>query len=147
MGVGAFKYLGANIGESPRLVSYWKPLINRVDLKLKSWDPSSLSMAGRLVLIKSSLDSLPTYWFNLYKIPATVLGQLEQARRNFLWGSKTANGLQKGRIHLLKWDKVCQSKKVGGLGLTSLKLKNTSLLAKWWWRSYSERDRLWNRLL
>ncbi|KAK1401501.1 hypothetical protein POM88_001106 [Heracleum sosnowskyi] len=29
----------------------------------------------------------------------------------------------------------------------SLKLKNFALLAKWWWRSYRERDALWNIIL
>lgn len=147
VGLGAFKYLGANIGESPRLISYWDPLIKKVDLKLKSWDAESISMAGRLILIKSALDSLPTYWFSLYKIPETLIKKLEQVRRSFLWGSRSVGDSKRKRMHLIKWEKVCSSKQVGGLGLVPLRLKNNSLLAKWWWRTYTERDRFWNRVL
>lgn len=38
-------------------------------------------------------------------------------------------------------------KNSGGLGIVPLKHRNISLLAKWWWRCYNERNRLWNRLL
>lgn len=32
------------------------------------------------------------------------------------------------------------------MGLTSIKDRNISLLAKWWWRAYSERGTFWNNL-
>lgn len=147
MGVGAFKYLGANIGESPRSIFLLESTNQKGGIEVKILGCFIKSMASRLVLIKSSLDSHPTYWINLYKIPTAVIGHLEQARRSFLWGSKSVSGSQRKTIHLLNWDKVCRNKQDGGLELTSLKLKNTSLLAKWLWRSYSERDKLWNKLL
>lgn len=42
------------------------------------------------------------------------------------------------KYHLVKWDEVIQSKKVGGLGLRNLKLQNQNLLMKWLWRFASQ---------
>ncbi|KAK1372699.1 hypothetical protein POM88_028892 [Heracleum sosnowskyi] len=50
-------------------------------------------------------------------------------------------------MHMLKWDVVCSRKKVGGIGIFSLKRRNIALLAKWWWRHMTEPDSLWNKIL
>lgn len=50
-------------------------------------------------------------------------------------------------MHLLCWKKTCLSKKKGGLGITSIKHRNISLLAKWWWRNKKETNSLWQRIL
>lgn len=102
------------------------------------------NIAGRLVILKAVLDSIPIYWFNLYKVPVTVINKIDKIRRDFLW-----NGLiqDSNKMHLLSWSKVCMSKSEGGLGITSLKNRNISLLAKWWWRYRKDSNSLWNRIL
>ena len=35
---------------------------------------------------------------------------------------------------MVKWDRVCRSKKKGGLGVKDLRKQNISLLVKWWWK-------------
>src|ERR1041385_6130618 len=35
---------------------------------------------------------------------------------------------------MVKWDRVCRSKKKGGLGVKNLHRQNVSLLTKWWWK-------------
>lgn len=75
-------------------------------------------MTRNLVLLKASLDSVPIFWFNIFKIPNTVLSRLERVRRNFLWGTKKVNGIE--RMHLLSWEKVCAPKAEGGLDLNLL---------------------------
>jgi hypothetical protein len=37
------------------------------------------------------------------------------------------------KYHLVRWEKVCKTKKKGGLGLQDLRKVNLSLLCKWWW--------------
>lgn len=64
------KYLGSVIGPSPGRLEYWKPLCHKFHSKLQNWDAGSISMAGRLVLIRYVLDILPSYWLNLFKIPS-----------------------------------------------------------------------------
>jgi hypothetical protein len=50
--------------------------------------------------------------------------------RGFFWHGKK---LKKG-YYMVKWSKVCRSKKKGGLGLLDLQKQNINLLCKWWWK-------------
>ncbi|XP_063935611.1 uncharacterized protein LOC135147087 [Daucus carota subsp. sativus] len=137
-------YLGAPIGQSPKRTIFWRPLEHKIASKLQRWNASNVSMAGRLVLLQSVLDSSPVYWFSLFKMPQTTIQYIDKQRRHFLWGGKT-NGPRK--LHLLNWERLCTPKSSGGLGIASLEVRNISLLAKWWWRCYSQRDQLWNTIL
>lgn len=42
---------------------------------------------------------------------------------------------------------MCKSKQKGGLGLDNLQTRNTSLLFKWWYKWFSERQGYWWRIL
>jgi hypothetical protein len=50
------------------------------------------------------------------------------------------------KYHLVKWVKICKSKKKGGLGIKDLREMNVSLLAKWWWKLEQE-DGLWQDII
>lgn len=132
VGCGSLHYLGAELGISHRKVEYWQPLVKKVQRKLGAWNTDNISMVGRLVLLRAALDSIPSYWFGLFRIPQTIILQLEQIRRNFLWGDKLNLGCHSRKIHLLKWESVCKSKNQGCLGISSLRAKNLALLSKWW---------------
>ena len=144
IGTGPFKYLGTTIGLSPRRLNFWTPLIHKIRNQLLSWNSADLLVAGKLVLLKASLDSIPTYWLALYEIPKAILNLIEKTRRDFLWGSESGG---KRKMHLIAWEKICHPRNAGGLGVRSIKAKNHALLAKWWWRCYSERNRSWNKFL
>ncbi|EOY03669.1 Uncharacterized protein TCM_018759 [Theobroma cacao] len=45
------------------------------------------------------------------------------------------------------WDKVCNYKECGGIGITNIEVKNRALLNKWIWRYGKERDSLWREVL
>lgn len=66
------KYLGAVLGSNPRLVRFWDPLLEKIKRKVHSYSADKVSLAGRLVLLKAAIDSVPIFWFNLYNIPVTV---------------------------------------------------------------------------
>ena len=42
---------------------------------------------GRLVLIKSILSSLPTYFMSVYKIQVGVARSMEKLQREFFWNA------------------------------------------------------------
>lgn len=98
---GPFTYLGATIGASVNSIQFWNPLKSNVKNKLEAWDATNLSMAGRLVLFKAAMDSLPIYWFSLYRAPEKILKDIEQIRRSFLWGKKVTGNKN---LHLLRWE-------------------------------------------
>jgi hypothetical protein len=47
----------------------------------------------------------------------------------------------------VSWDRICQPKEKGGLGIKNLALFNSSLLCKWKWRSLNDCDAPWHDLL
>jgi hypothetical protein len=122
-------------------VKDWLPLIDKSNKRLDVWKGGTLSLAGRTVLISSSLNNSPIYHMSVYLIPKSTVNQLDKIRRKFFW----QGGGTKRKYHLVKWEIICKSKKKGGLGIKDLKRLNISLLCKWWWKLEKE-DGLWQQI-
>ncbi|XP_016168966.1 uncharacterized protein LOC107611571 [Arachis ipaensis] len=120
------RYLGIPLGANPRLVKTWKPIIDKVKEKLSLWKAKVLNKAGKLVLIKSVLNSLPVYYLSLYKMPKAVANKLIALQRSFLWSKEDGNY----DMPLVKWEVVQAPKKAGGLGVGDAVIRNTVLLFK-----------------
>lgn len=58
-----------------------------------------------------------------------------------------SNDGEKPKLHLHSWENICKPKSCGGLGLSSLKGRNSAFLFKWWWKCCEEKGKLWNKLL
>nr|GEX91763.1 reverse transcriptase domain, reverse transcriptase zinc-binding domain protein [Tanacetum cinerariifolium] len=99
----------------------------------------TLSVGGRLTLIKSVLGSLPVYYLFLFKAPMSVLKVLDSIRCIFSGGHKVS---ERG-IKWVKWKSFLLGSDRGGLGVGCLQSKNLSLLEKWKWRFLSEKNFLW----
>ena len=56
-----------------------------------------------MILIRSTLASLPIYFMSLFPIPRSVRMRIERIQRNFLWGG----GVLERRPHLVNWEVVC----------------------------------------
>ncbi|XP_071728387.1 uncharacterized protein [Rutidosis leptorrhynchoides] len=138
-----FIYLGIPIGSRMKKVSDWQPVIDKFEKRLSSWKMRSMSVGGRLILIKSVLSSLPLYYFSLFRAPQCVIKLLESVRRNFFWGG---SGSQQ-YIAWIKWEGILNSYENGGLNIGSLKSKNLALLGKWWWRFKTETNAFWVKII
>lgn len=121
----------------------WNPILSRIQKRLAGWKGSLLSEGGKLVLLKSVLASLPTYYLSLFSIPMTVERKIEQYQREFLWGK----GKQEDGIHLVDWEDMCKPKKMGGLGITRVREVNKALLTIWLWRFSHEKESLWRQVV
>uniref|UniRef100_A0A0V0IIW1 Putative ovule protein n=1 Tax=Solanum chacoense TaxID=4108 RepID=A0A0V0IIW1_SOLCH len=98
---------------------------------------------GRLTLIKSVLDGLPTYMMSLFPIPKSIVKKINRMRRSFIWqGNKEKKG-----YNLVKWETLTLSRKQGGLGMRNLSIQNNCLLQKWLWRFCTEDGALWRRFI
>lgn len=111
-----FEYLGAPIGSNSSKKKHWVPLTKKVRTKLAMWKSTVLSKAGRLVLIKAVLDSLPTYWLGMFKIPVGVAKELEKVKRNFFWGSGVTGNVTTRKLHTIKWEIITRPKRKGAWG-------------------------------
>ncbi|KAL4565722.1 hypothetical protein LXL04_029825 [Taraxacum kok-saghyz] len=138
-----FNYLGVPVGANMNLKKNWKPIIDKFEAKLSPWKSKTLSFGGRLTLISSVLGNLPTYYLSLFKAPIAITEELEKIRRRFLWGGDK----DKRKIHWVSWEKVTARKSDGGLGVSSIRNINTSLMVKWWWRLKQEKDSIWGKAI
>ena len=107
------------------------------------WKARSLSKAGRLVLIKSVLNSIPMYYLSLFHMPKKVANRIIQLQRRFFWGKKEG---EKGGC-LISWETIQKPRSQGGLGVDDILIKNASLLFKWWWRFADNRRTLWKEIV
>ncbi|KAK1395020.1 hypothetical protein POM88_014076 [Heracleum sosnowskyi] len=81
-------------------------------------------------------------------MPKGVCKKLETIRKHFFWGSSLKDlKVNRKKLHLLAWEKICNPKSKGGLGLVSIQNTNFSLLGKWVFNWFKDRDKDWNKWL
>ena len=71
------KYLGMPLGTSFKTTSIWNLILEKMEKKLSEWKHLYLCKGGRLMLLKSTLSSLPTYFLSLFTIPKAVTTRLK----------------------------------------------------------------------
>ena len=121
----------------------WAEVLDRCNKKLARWKSLYISLWGRLTLIKSVLDALPSYMMSLFPIPKNTVKKINQLRRSFLWNWNK----QYKCYFLVKWDTLTLSRKQGGLGIKKLNLQNNCRLQKWLWRFCIDDQSLWKRVI
>jgi hypothetical protein len=142
VGLFPIKYLGVPVSPSRLKVVDWLKLEEKHAKKIDVWQGNSLSMGGRTVLINSSLSNTATHHMSMFLMPLTTIKRMDKVRRKFFW----QGGQLKKKYHLVKWNKICKSKKKGGLGMKNLRKMNISLLCKWWWMLEKE-EGLWQEIV
>ncbi len=141
--VSSFIYLGMPVGGSHKRGAFWNGVLEKVQARLNRWKGRSLSMAGRICLIRSVLSSIPLFFMSLFKLPAGVARKLIRLQRDFLWGW----GADGRKIAWVSWNLACKPREFGGLGIIDPKLFNLALLGKWIWRLGSVEVGLWKEVL
>ena len=84
-GIFPIKYLGVPVSPSRLHVIDWLPLVEKNNKKLDPWKGSMMSIAGRTVLINSSLSNSPIYRMSIYLLPKTIIARMDKVRRKFFW--------------------------------------------------------------
>ncbi|XP_057809095.1 uncharacterized protein LOC131023568 [Salvia miltiorrhiza] len=120
-----FNYLGLKIGVGSNKVVNWSYLVDKVKKRVNGWTTRTLSLAGRITLVKSVLMVIPIYQLSFSCIPKQPLS-LNSIFCKFLWG-ESAN---LGSIPWVKWNDLCTDFKDGGLGFKNLDWFNVALVSK-----------------
>ncbi|CAN1178262.1 Putative ribonuclease H protein At1g65750 [Linum perenne] len=137
------RYLGVPIIHGRNSKDLYNYIIDRMEQRLAGWKVNSLSMAGRVALAKSVLNTLPTYAMQTTLLPTETCNLIDKKIRDFIWGS--TNGARK--IHQVNWDTICSPKEHGGLGLRSATELNEAFLMKLIWGIIKKPTELWVKVL
>lgn len=94
---------------------HFQHIIDRIAGHTKSWQSKLLSDAGRLVLIKHVLSSIPMHILSAISILEFCLKMINSILANF-WGSSD----YERKRHWCKWKALCLPIEDGGPGLRDL---------------------------
>ncbi|GJZ68953.1 RNA-directed DNA polymerase, eukaryota, reverse transcriptase zinc-binding domain protein [Tanacetum coccineum] len=134
-----FTYLGSKVGGLMSRLQSWNETVEGMVTRLSKWKMKTLSVGGRLTLLKSVLGSMPIYHMSLFKVPMMILNRMESIRSHFFNGSDMLGK----KPTWVKWKNALASKDKGGLGNSSLFALNRALMFKWVWRFLSQNSSLW----
>ncbi|XP_026459335.1 uncharacterized protein LOC113359996 [Papaver somniferum] len=111
--------------------------------RFTSWSSTSLTQAGRGIMVKHVFNSIPIYQMGTFKLPYVLLSKLTSIQRKFFWGYKSHRG-----FNPIGWNKVRKPKDMGGMDFRDLEMLNLALLTKVAWRLLTEKDTLavWRKL-
>lgn len=118
--------------------------VEKLANKLTRWKQKALSMAGRMVLIKSMVQSLPIFIMQSFMLPKGTLIKMDTLIRGFFWGVKDS---QAHKLYLKSWSSICMSKSKGGLGIRSMVDINQIMLSKLAWNLCVESKKPWIKLI
>ncbi|GJW33973.1 putative RNA-directed DNA polymerase [Tanacetum coccineum] len=79
------KYLGVPLVPSRFVYRDCAELVERVKRRISDWKNKFLSFAGRAQLVRSVLSSMHIYWASMFILPSSLILELEQLMRGFLW--------------------------------------------------------------
>lgn len=125
------RYLGSPLFlGSPRKV-HFEPLLATNQKKLSGWWGKSLPFAGRLVLTKHALASIPLHISLVLPLPKSTCAAIERLMRNFLWSASSS----KEKANFASWRKVCPPFSEGGLSICHICEVNKACAIRLGWRA------------
>lgn len=136
------KYLGYFLKANIYRIADWGWLLQKVDRRLQCWATRWLSIGGRLTLAQSVIQGIPIYWFDLQKLPVTIIQVIRSRLFNFIWSGKPSSR----KWHMCSWQSLSWPKALGGWGLRNLEWFNEAMLTRSIWRAFTD-EGLWSRVI
>ncbi|CAN1165251.1 Putative ribonuclease H protein At1g65750 [Linum perenne] len=81
------RYLGVPVLHGRVTKHTYSYILDRMDSKLAGWKADNLSLAGRITLASSVLNSIPSYVMQTAFLPLSLCDKIDRKIRNFIWGS------------------------------------------------------------
>lgn len=119
-------YLGVLVLHSRVKRNTYRYIVENVKKRFLGWNAPQLSLASKITLTQSVLCLISYYVMQTTRLPIHICNQLEKIYRSFIWGSMDG----RGRVSLIRWDKVQEPKDYGGLGMRNSSVVNKAFMIK-----------------
>lgn len=80
------KYLGLPTLVDRSRSKEFKAILDKVSIKMSNWKHKFLSQVGKEIMLKSVIQAIPTYSMGVFKLPETLLRQLNNMMIWYWWG-------------------------------------------------------------
>jgi len=137
-----FNYLGVPIFKGKPKRSHLQGIADNIKSKFCAWKSSLLSIAGRVLLVKSVIQGMLIHSLSIYSWPTALLKEIEAWCKNFIW----SGNISQWKLVTVSWSKSCKSLHQGGLGLRSLTVLNEAANMKMCWELRNSKES-WAKLL
>ncbi|WVZ68209.1 hypothetical protein U9M48_017172 [Paspalum notatum var. saurae] len=133
-------YLGAPLSTKKLPHAVEQVLVDKVARRIPRWKGKLLSVAGRTVLVKSTLSAIPVHVCIVTGLSAWAIRGIDRLRRSFLWSGSDILGRGQCKV---AWLSLCRPVEYGGLGILNLSLFGLALRVRWCWLQRVRPEKLW----
>lgn len=136
-------YLGNPFCKPPSKRAAFNGLVDKLKDRMCGWRGRLLSQAGRLILIKSVVESSTQHSIQSFLWPKNIAAKVDKLTCDFFWGFKEPSG---HHLYLRSWHHLCTPRQQGGLGLRTFHDINQAFVAKLGWQLLSAHENTWTSL-
>jgi hypothetical protein len=134
------KYLGLPLSVHRLSKADLQPLVDKMARSVPAWSAALLKKSGRLIYINAKLAASPLYHMLSLDLPPWFFNVCNKLLRGFFWSAT----LQAQRGHcVVAWDRICEPKEIGGLGIKNLRILNHALRMRWRWFQLTDQEKPW----
>lgn len=143
------KYLGIVFDPRKPHIYNCNNILEKVRNKTQNWCKNFISQAGRVTLLKSNIQSIPTYFMQTNILTMKDSENFDKEYKKFLLhnGDSKAKGKNQHKKCPINWNIMCLKKSMGGLGIRNTKNHNLAMFGKLVWRMVRNPNLIWSRML
>ncbi|XP_010687249.1 uncharacterized protein LOC104901378 [Beta vulgaris subsp. vulgaris] len=135
-------YLGCLMEVDGRTTSVFNDITTKTAYKILTWKFSTLSQAGKLILINTILTALASSIISIYLLPVKTTRNITSLLLKFWWSSS----MEKKPIYWRKRELLEKHKFLGGLSFRNVAHVNKALLFNQAWRIHKNKGSLIHKL-
>lgn len=134
-----FRHLGVPMNSRKLSLASCEPLLHQIKTRFSFWTTKTLSFSGRLVLIKTVITGITTFWCSSFVLPKACIAKINSMCSTFLWRGDV-DGRNTARV---AWSTVVKTKEQGGLGVKDLQTWNNACCLRLIWLLFFRPDSVW----